>query len=282
MRRVAVAGSGSAPLVRLAHGLEPILRRRVVQHGDRAVHDGRREQQAAPGVDLESRRQGGQEREQVVLVGLDAGRCVPPPVLVLQPGGVVYGHARAVERRHVQPPAAECRAVGVDNVGAVPDPVHNAVAVLPSPVPVPAVAAGGALSGGIAPGVDRIVVQPRVHYVHLARLGVGLHVDDARVPAGDGVAAKQCAAARVVRLHGRRAAQGAQVRHAPAGVDRQVRRAGAAGARSDRPGHVVRAAGGRRGVDHPLQLRGGLRLDHVHVGPLLRRGVHRSVPADLD
>ena len=121
-----------------------------------------------------------------------------------------------------------------------------------------------------------------MHDVHLARRRIGINVDNARVPAADGVAAEERAVAQAVRQDGRRAVPRAQVCHAPAGVDRHARRARAAGPAPDRPCNVVLAGRGRGGVDHPLQLGGRLPLYHVHVWPLLRRGVHRAVQAGLD
>ena len=163
-------------------------------------------------------------------------------------------HVRAVQRRQVQAPAA-----------------------LP-PVPVPA-------HGGMRSGVDRGVVQPRMQDVEPARRGIRLHVGDEGAHSPDVVAGRRIPAAQTVRLHRGRAATagrpGAQIRPAVAGVDGKVRRPDPCG-RPDRARHVVCAGRGRDGVDHPLQFRGGAALDRVHVGPLLRRGVHRAVLAYLD
>ena len=108
-------------------------------------------------------------------------------MLVGHPGGIVHGHVRAVQRRHVQAPAAH-------GLRAVP-----AVA---SPVPVPADAVGRRRAG-----VDRGIVQPRVKHVHLARLGVGLHVGDPAARPADVPAAQQDrgGSGHVVRVHDRRA-----------------------------------------------------------------------------
>ena len=164
-------------------------------------------------------------------------------------GGIHKGQVLAAQRRHVQAPAA--------------------------------------LAPEKAGRVDRRVVQPRVQHVQLARRGVELHVRDEGLVARNVVSDSRAAAAvQPVRAHDRLAGAagrgGAQVRHAPAGVDLQVRCSRTGGRAPDRPGRVVLAGRGRDGVDHPLQLRGGAPLYHVHVGPLLRRGVYRAVLAYLD
>ena len=184
-----VGGPAEAVLpvpARLAHDLERRFVRRVVQHGYRAVQHGRREQQAPVGGDLQLGRQGSVAREQIIVVVLlGAGRAVPQPLVVGHAGVVGLGHVRAVERRHVQAPAAHGRAVKVDNVGAVPDPVLKCGVVVPAPVPVIAQFVGRAQFGWVGPSVDGGVVQPSMQHVHLARDGVGLHVGYAAAHAPD-------------------------------------------------------------------------------------------------
>ena len=104
---------------------------------------------------------------------------------MLQPGGVIGRHVRAVKRRQAQAPAAK-------GLRAVP-----AVA---SPVPIP-------VKDARDYRVGRGVVQPRVKHVHLARLGVGLHVGDPTARSPDIPAAQQARGGprHVVRVHDRRA-----------------------------------------------------------------------------